>query len=80
MHGSVVPTKEQLAASERTIGSLPVRHDVTENDGQVFIQLWEPPLQENAQVDTFSVVVQLSPVHGQTGPAGEWLRQPLFVE
>src|SRR5277367_2663968 len=80
MHGSVVPTEKQMTAPERAIGPLPPCRDVTDNGGKIFVQLGEAASQQDGQVDSFCVVVQLTLVCRKPGPARERFRQPLLVE
>ena len=80
MHGRVVPAKVQLTAAERTFPGLPIAQDLLDRYTQISIHRWKTTAKQHSEVDTFGIVVQLTPVDCQPGSPGERLRDSLVIE
>ena len=63
MHGDVVPTEVEFAASKGPIRPLPERKDLVKNNRQDAVEIRKTGPQQCPEIDTFSVVVQLPPVY-----------------
>jgi hypothetical protein len=71
MHRDIVPTHQQLTGPERTIRLLPSRKQVCNNPDQDIIQFRESTVQENGEVDTLRIIIELSSINCESG----WFRK-----
>lgn len=80
MHRNIVPSNQELTGSKRAIGFLPSPKQISEDQRQDAVQLWEPVVQQHAQVNALRIIVKLSAVHRESWWLGEWHRMAVRVE
>ena len=80
MHGNVVPAEEQLPASERAVGFLPIRQELIQHAIYEPVEFVEAAPEQDAQIDALSVVVQLPPINNEPRRPRKGLRSPEFIE
>src|SRR5690242_9760667 len=80
MHGRVIPTDKELAASEGTVRPLPDRHQVFHDTIQDLVKLREPSPQQCAEVDALRKIIQLAAIYDQAGRAREGLGYSVFIK